>query len=108
MSFDYTSKITYSHPKLPVALHPCEANNFTKGLRWRVTTDSDSSKIFNSFSSEWVIRADPLAPDSHCYVDYAIEMEFASALYSAVTSQFFEYLVAGIDTQFANRCAQIT
>ena len=35
-------------------------------------------------------------------------MEFASSLYSAVTSQFFELLASNIDRQFAARCKEIT
>ena len=97
ISFDYTSKVTYSHPKLPVNIHPNKENNFSKGLLWRVTTESDSSRIFNKFSSEWLIRANPEGSLNSCIVDYQIEMEFSNPLYSAVTSQFFDLLVANID-----------
>ena len=62
---------------------------------------SEGSRIFNALSSEWVIRLDPDSFErnyhSICLVDYKIEMEFASALYSAVTNQFFDMLVANID-----------
>ena len=93
ISFDYTSKVTYSHPKLPVNL-----SSGTRSLLWRVQTVSESSRIFNSLSSEWLIRVDPdSSKRNNCIVDYQIEMEFSSALYSAVTSQFFDILVKNID-----------
>ena len=85
------------HPCLPVNLYPTLENNWGKGLRWKVETVSDSSRIFNSLKSEWRIVADPKKPANGCIVDYKIEMEFASALYAAVTSQFFDILVAGVD-----------
>ena len=37
-----------------------------------------------------------------------MEMEFASALYSTVTSRFFNYLCTSVDDQFSARCAEIT
>ena len=94
VTFDYTSKVTFIHPKLPVNLN---SDKKKKSLLWKVTTVCDSSRIFNSLSSEWVIRVDPESPSDRCIVDYQIEMEFASALYSAVTSQFFDLLVANVD-----------
>ena len=97
VSFDYISNVTYSHPKLPVNLCPSQKNNWTKSLRWRVTTDSESSRIFNSFKSEWRIRANPDYPISACIVDYNIEMGFSNSLYSAVTRQFFNFLVDNIN-----------
>lgn len=69
---------------------------------------ADSSRIFNAFSSEWRIVPDPGQPATACLIDYQIEMEFANALYSAVTSQFFNLLCSSIDTQFSVRCAEIT
>ena len=54
ISFDYKSKVTYKHPILPVNL-----TKDKRALLWRVTTVSESSRIFNSLSSEWVIRLDP-------------------------------------------------
>lgn len=95
VSFDYASKVTYTHPKLPVDF--CGRRMKKKSLIWKVTTVSESSRIFNSLSSEWVIRVDPESPTDRCIVDYQIEMEFASALYSAVTSQFFDMLVSNVD-----------
>ena len=86
VSFEYTSKVTYVHPCLPVNLYPTKENNWCKGLRWRVATESDSSRIFSKLKSEWRIVVDPAKPANGCIVDYTIEMEFASALYAAVTN----------------------
>ena len=97
VSFDYVSRVTYSHPILPIPLHLASQQK-RNPLYWRVTTISGETRIFNAFSSEWKIRADPAAPTRYCYVDYTIQMEFASALYAAVTSQFFNLLVASIDS----------
>lgn len=104
VSFEYTSNVSYSHPDLPVRLSPSTA----RSLSWRVNTVSDSSLIFNSFRSEWCIRPDPDQPGKSCLVDYSMEMEFANALYSAVTSKFFNFLCASVDDQFSTRCAEIT
>ena len=35
-------------------------------------------------------------------------MEFASAVYSGITSQFFDFLVDNINTQFEARCEELT
>ena len=59
---------------------------------------SDSSRIFNKLSSEWLIRANPDGKVNSCIVDYKIEMEFSSRLYSAVTAQFFDFLVSSVDS----------
>ena len=105
ISFEYTSKIEYRHPTLPVNLL-----RDRRALLWRVTTRSrEGSRIFNSLNSEWVIRLDPSSDKrNQCLVDYQIEMEFASSLYSAVTSQFFDLLASNIDRQFAARCKEIS
>ena len=39
-----------------------------------------------------------------CIVDYRIEMEFASRPYAAITTKFFDFLVANINEQFEERC----
>lgn len=106
ISFEYTSRVSYVHPILPVNLHP--SSEKLASLRWRVSTETDSSRIFNSLKSTWRIQPDLEKPLNYCLVDYEIEMEFASALYSAVTNQFFNLLVASIDSQFADRCQVIT
>ena len=54
IAFEYTSKVTYTHPKLPVNLA-----RDRRALLWRVTTVSEGSRIFNALSSEWLIRLDP-------------------------------------------------
>ena len=95
IAFDYTSKVTYTHPKLPVNL----ARDRRALLWWVSTVSEGGSRIFNALSSEWLIRLDPDCDERNqfCLVDYKIEMEFASALYAAVTNQFFDMLVANID-----------
>ena len=49
VSFDYVSKVSYSHPIVPVNFRDAQK------LSWRVTSESASSRIFNSMNSEWVI-----------------------------------------------------
>ena len=101
VSFDYISKVSYSHPTVPV--------NFknTHKLSWRVTSLSDSSRIFDSMTSEWVILPCKEDPLNSCYVDYRIEMAFANPLYAGVTSKFFDYLVENINSQFEGRCKAV-
>ena len=100
ISFDYLSKVKYNHPILPVNFGVDPEN-----LAWRVSSDAEGSNIFNSMSSEWIIRPDSRDPLNKCIVDYRIEMEFASAPYAAITTKFFDYLVENINTQFEERCA---
>ena len=45
--------------------------------------------------SNWQIRA---TSGNSCLVEYDIKMEFASVVYSAITSQFFDFLVANINS----------
>ena len=100
MTFDFVSKIDYEHPALPVNLHPsCRKQQH---LKWRVTTKSDSSRIFSNFKSEWRIYVDnnntaTRTKHDTCLVTYEVEMTFASAMFNAVTRQFFDFLVDDID-----------
>lgn len=61
-----------------------------------VNAVSPSSSIFNNLESKWTIRQRPGHANS-CTVDYDISMEFASPLYAAVTSQFFDFLSQNIN-----------
>ena len=54
--------------------------------------------------STWDINA---VTDSTCQIEYKIKMEFANVFYSAVTTQFFDFLVANINSEFEQRCAQL-
>ena len=58
--------------------------------------------------SEWIIHVDGNEPLESCFVDYKIEMEFNSYLFSALTRQFFDILVSQVDQEFADRCEEIT
>ena len=102
VSFDYVSKVTYSHPVVPV--------NFKnpKNLSWRVTSLADSSRIFDSMNSEWVIQPCKEDPLSSCIIDYRIEMAFANPLYAGITSRFFDFLVENINGQFEERCKHVS
>ena len=93
----------YSHPVPPV--------NFGQNpgsLVWRVTSIADGSRVFNSMKSEWKIRPDSIDPLRSCIVDYKIEMEFSSSIYSGITSKFFDFLIENINKQFEERCAELT
>ena len=87
--------MTYVHPELPVNLH--ESNPRQKKLRWFVHTESGSSQIFTSFRSDWGIKIDPADPLNSCFVDYSVEMEFASPLFASIPRQFFDLLAGNVD-----------
>ena len=92
VSFDYVSKVRYSHPVVPVNFY-----HDARNIAWRVTSVADGSRIFNSMKSEWKIRPNVVDPLHKCIVDYKIEMEFASSIYAGVTSKFFDFLVDNIN-----------
>lgn len=82
-------------------------------MKWRVTTKSDSSRIFSNFKSEWRIYVDnnntaTRTKHDTCLVTYEVEMTFASAMFNAVTRQFFDFLVDDIDQQFGKRAKVMT
>jgi ribosome-associated toxin RatA of RatAB toxin-antitoxin module len=101
VNFTYLSKIRYSHPSVPILMKDPLA-------RWQVDTLSDSTSIFKSMTSQWKIKPDPQDPLKQSIIDYKIEMEFASPLYAAVTSQFFDFLASNIIQRFTGRCAEVT
>jgi ribosome-associated toxin RatA of RatAB toxin-antitoxin module len=77
INFSYESHVNFLHPHVPI--------NFgnSDGLAWEVQSVSATSNIFNSMVSNWQIKA---TSASSCLVDYNIKMEFASVLYSAITT----------------------
>ena len=103
VSFDYLSKVKYHHPVLPVNFGVDPEN-----LAWRVHSQAEGSNIFNSMTSEWIIKPDGRDPMNKCIVDYRIEMEFASRPYAAITTKFFDFLVDNINQQFEDRCAKLS
>ena len=108
VNFNYVSYVNYSHPKVPINFYPSAQNNYTKGLSWVVKAEAQGSRIFDKMNSKWQIRPDPASPFTSCIVDYKIEIAFASPLYSAITSQFFDFLVKTTTNSFEERCTTIT